>query len=342
MQHHVGIRDLVRLDDAAARLGRRDQKAVVGADEQAAVRRPERDGVAARPDARVDDRKMHPDGQVRDRAGEHAGAVPDRLRPDPVGDVDDLRLRAGAQDDTVADADEVVRGAEVRQERDDCRAHGFDARRARIPGGSPCTSSHPVKCKPGRGHVVQEVGQREVPGAGQPAHAVAEPRGIEMQPLDPSSPEERARRRRSDARTARRSKDASRVDEPPTAGEHARALAEGRRRLVDVGVGEGRDDRVEPPSAKGSAAASAWTSASARPPARSSATRSWSPDRSAPVTVHPASTSSTRSRPPPQPTSRHRPGPRPSRRSTAAMASAVKLATAGRSDHVSYQSARPS
>ena len=90
VEHHVRVRDLVRLHDPAARLGRRDQEAVVGADEQAAVAGLERDRPATRPDPRVDDRQVDADRQVRDRPGEDAGAMPDRLRADPVRDVDDL------------------------------------------------------------------------------------------------------------------------------------------------------------------------------------------------------------------------------------------------------------
>ena len=97
---------------------------------------PVRSAIARRPgpDAGVDDREVHADRQVRDRPGEDARAVPDRLRADAVGDVDDLRVRADAQDDAVADADEVVRGAEVGQERDDGGAHRFDRPEGENPG----------------------------------------------------------------------------------------------------------------------------------------------------------------------------------------------------------------
>ena len=101
--------------DPAARLGRRDQKAVVGPDEQAAVARAKRDrpGAPTRRPGRPPPGGRRPAGTGR--AGEDACAVPDRLGPDPVRDVHDLGLRAGPQDDAVADADEVVRRCRSRR-----------------------------------------------------------------------------------------------------------------------------------------------------------------------------------------------------------------------------------
>ena len=115
-------RGLVMLDrqhDPAARLGRRHQQAVVGADEQPAVAAAQRDRAALRADAGIDHREVHAHRQVaasRPPAAARPGRPPAaRCR----GRCGSPGVRADQVDHPVADADEVVGQAEVRQERDE-------------------------------------------------------------------------------------------------------------------------------------------------------------------------------------------------------------------------------
>ena len=62
---------------------------------------------------------------------EHEGALEHRLRRDPMGDVDDLRVRRDPLDHAVAGPDEVVLEPEVGQERDEHGSRVYDARGAR-------------------------------------------------------------------------------------------------------------------------------------------------------------------------------------------------------------------
>ena len=116
-----GVGELVRVGDARAVRGGQEQ-AVVRADEDAAVgvAQGERPPVAAH--ARVDDGEMDADRHVRQRVGEDERTLQHRLGRDPVGDVDDLRVRGDPLDDAVAGADEVVLEPEVGEERDEHRS----------------------------------------------------------------------------------------------------------------------------------------------------------------------------------------------------------------------------
>ena len=132
-----------------------------------------------------------------------------------------------------------------KSERNVTTGHRFNARNARMPGGSPCTSSTRSSGEAGRGHVVQEVGQRHVPCAGQPAHAVPEPGRVEVQrPVPVSGRDEDAvvggvGVRADEARVR------AGVHEPAAVGKDTGALPEDRVQPVDVGVGERRDDGFE-------------------------------------------------------------------------------------------------
>ena len=136
-EHALGVCDLERRDDAAAGLGRGDQKAVVGADE----RRPSR-LEAPRPGGRSRRRDRRP--PCASGPGDSSDAGEDRApghrrRPDPMGEVDHLRLRARPAGSRRGRCRRIVGGAEVREERDD--GHRLAARKAMMPGGSPRSSS---------------------------------------------------------------------------------------------------------------------------------------------------------------------------------------------------------
>ena len=107
-------------------------------------------GAPGRADAGIDDGDMDPDRHERQRGAQHEGAVADRELPDAVGNVDDLRVAADAQDHPLAGRGRAVE-SEVGEEADDRRAgvshpRMLRLRRGRRPrGGSrrapPCPSS---------------------------------------------------------------------------------------------------------------------------------------------------------------------------------------------------------
>ena len=93
-------------------------------------------------DTRVDDREMHADGHVRQRAREHERALQNRLRRNPVGNVDHPCVRRNPRDDAVTRADEVVLQPEVAEKADDHQLVAL--RTARHSGTSPWTSCVPL------------------------------------------------------------------------------------------------------------------------------------------------------------------------------------------------------
>ena len=115
-------RDLDRLGDPAEAVGRGQQQAVVGADEDAVVERgAQRDGAPPRADLRVDDREVHAGRRVGQRPREHQRAGEHGLARDAVGEVDHARGRALVRDHGVHDADELVRQPVVGEEGDGSR-----------------------------------------------------------------------------------------------------------------------------------------------------------------------------------------------------------------------------
>ena len=74
--------------------GGRDQQAVVRPDVVAAILVAQRERPARAADTGVDDREVARDRHVPDRVREHQRSLQDLLPRDPVGDVDDLRIRA--------------------------------------------------------------------------------------------------------------------------------------------------------------------------------------------------------------------------------------------------------
>ena len=106
---------------------RRGEQAVVGAD-QHALAAGHLDGHARRagPHAGVDDGEHDARRHVPDAAGEGERAGAHVVRRDVVGEVDDPCVRREVADDGLHDADGLVGGAEVAEERDrvEAAAHG--------------------------------------------------------------------------------------------------------------------------------------------------------------------------------------------------------------------------
>ena len=129
LERVLGVRELVRLGDAAEPLGRGHEQAVVGPDVQAAlaVAQRERRG-ATPPTPGSTTARWTPSGMYGSVLREDERALQHALRRDPVRDVDDLDVRRDALDHAVAGADEVVLQAEVGQERDDHAAGRYDGR----------------------------------------------------------------------------------------------------------------------------------------------------------------------------------------------------------------------
>ena len=90
----VRIRQLTCLDRSTQRVGSRQQESVVRPDEDVASFRAKSDRPAVGADARVDDADMDADGQVGEGCAEDERSVANRVLPDRVADVDDLRGRA--------------------------------------------------------------------------------------------------------------------------------------------------------------------------------------------------------------------------------------------------------
>ena len=96
----------------------RPQQPVVGADENAISCDAQRDRTSLAADAGIDDREMHARRAVGERRAQRQRARADVVARDAVVEIDDARARAAPRDHRVADADELVREAVVRQERD--------------------------------------------------------------------------------------------------------------------------------------------------------------------------------------------------------------------------------
>ena len=162
-----GIRELVRRR-RSRHARRREQQAVVGADEVAAVAIAERERPASAADAWIDDGEVNADRHVGERVREHQRALQDRLRRNPVRDVDDLGLWRDPLDHAVARADEVVLQPEVGEEADEhrrestrwCPSDGDPDDRGHEPVGvvrsasattsSPGCSGGPARLRPDR------------------------------------------------------------------------------------------------------------------------------------------------------------------------------------------------
>ena len=75
-----GVRELVRLDDAAEALGCGQEQPVVGADVEPALRVAQRERAARAADAGIDDREVHAGRHVRQRVRERERALEDPAR----------------------------------------------------------------------------------------------------------------------------------------------------------------------------------------------------------------------------------------------------------------------
>ena len=114
----LGVGELVRLLDAATARCRHEQP-VVRPDVQPTFGVAQYESPSRPAHAGIDDREVNADGHEADRVREHQRPLQDGRRRDPVGDVDDLRLRRDALDHAVAGAHEVVLQTEVAQEGDE-------------------------------------------------------------------------------------------------------------------------------------------------------------------------------------------------------------------------------
>jgi hypothetical protein len=98
----------VGLRDAAERVRRGQEKAVVRPDQRPAVAAADRQRPTVAADARIDNGEVHALGHVRKRVPEDQRALEDLLRRHAVRDVDDLRGGGDALHHAVTGADEVV------------------------------------------------------------------------------------------------------------------------------------------------------------------------------------------------------------------------------------------
>jgi hypothetical protein len=113
------VGDLERHRDAAEPLGRGNEEAVVGTDEQATVAAANHEGPSRRPDPRIDHGEVDSLGHVGKGVRQNEGSLQDTLRLDPVRDVDHVRVRRDSLDDTPARTREVILDAEVGQKSDE-------------------------------------------------------------------------------------------------------------------------------------------------------------------------------------------------------------------------------
>ncbi len=90
-----------------------------GPDVQASLRVPQSQWPPRAAHAGIDHRQVDSHRHVLQRIAQDERSLQDALGRDPVGDVDDLRLRRDALDHPVAGPHEVVLQSEVGQERDD-------------------------------------------------------------------------------------------------------------------------------------------------------------------------------------------------------------------------------
>ncbi len=139
-------RHVDRFDDAAEALGGEGQQAVVRADEDAVlVGAAQRDRAPLGPDLGVDHGQVDAGRAVRQRAPQDDRAGADVVPGDAVGHVDHADLGRRDGDHPVADADEVVVQAVVREEREHWGGHtALDPSRGATPGvhiGDPWTGT---------------------------------------------------------------------------------------------------------------------------------------------------------------------------------------------------------
>ena len=106
------------LDPSEPLPGQRQQAVVRPHQHPLLAREAQGDGPPGAPHARIDDREMDPLGHIGQSRREHQRARADVVAGDRVGDVDHARLGTAARDHAVADADELVVVAVVRQEGD--------------------------------------------------------------------------------------------------------------------------------------------------------------------------------------------------------------------------------
>ncbi len=133
------VLEVRELDGTLGAAGHRDgrgEQPVVGADDDTgATGDLDRDRAAPRADAGVDDAQHDTGGHVADAPGERERAGADVERWDLVGEVDDADVRGDVTDDGLDDADELVGGAVVGQERHGVEAaHRADATEATTTG----------------------------------------------------------------------------------------------------------------------------------------------------------------------------------------------------------------
>ena len=115
--------DVDRLDDSARQASRQRQQSVVRADQQTVVGDPQRHRAALGAHIGIDNREVDANRQVWQRSPQHDRSGPDIVAGDPMREVDHTRLRTDRGDHRMAEPDEVVLHAVVRQERDHRRAH---------------------------------------------------------------------------------------------------------------------------------------------------------------------------------------------------------------------------
>ena len=107
-----------RLGDAAEGLCPEQHQAIVGSHQHVAARHPQGDGPPFRAHPGIDNGEMHARRHERQRRAQDERAVADRVLPDGVGQVDDLRVRADREHDPAADGGGAIE-PKVGEERDE-------------------------------------------------------------------------------------------------------------------------------------------------------------------------------------------------------------------------------
>src|SRR5262249_41922480 len=143
-------------------------------DERATVRGAYGKGAAVAADVGVDDREVHAHRHEVNGVPQDDRSLKDRLRVDPVRDIDDVSVRGDARHHAVARADEVVVEAEVGEERDD--RHPADFIRSRTAATSPsrsCVAASTATCSPTERATREVCGPMLTAGARPPIAAYA-------------------------------------------------------------------------------------------------------------------------------------------------------------------------
>ena len=119
IEHVSRVVQLPGVGDTPLLLGGGNEQAVVGPDIDPPGGVAHRECSPVTAHSRVDDGEVHALRHIGDRVREDERALKHRKRLDPVGDVDDGRLRRDPGDHAVARSDEIVPESEVGQERDE-------------------------------------------------------------------------------------------------------------------------------------------------------------------------------------------------------------------------------